>query len=86
MSRREIERIQQQEVIRRQELVFRANQAVEAGRQAELGTRYPEARQNYLFAAQAYGSISHSSASYHRAAEGLARVDFQLYDALLFRR
>jgi general secretion pathway protein D len=83
VSRREIERIQQQEVIRRQELVFRADEAMKQGRQAELGTRYPEARQNYLFAVQAYGSISRTSDRYHHAAEGLARVDFQLYDAAL---
>jgi general secretion pathway protein D len=75
--------IQQQEVIRRQELVFRADHAMGDGRKAELGAKFPEARQNYLFAAQAYGSISRNSARFHRAAEGLARVDFQLYDASL---
>ena len=83
MSHAEIERIQQQEVIRRQELVFQANQSMDKGRRAELATRYPEARQNYLFAAQAYGSISRRSLRFHRAAEGLARVDFQLYDGAL---
>ena len=83
MTRAEIQRIQQQEVIRRQESVFRANQAVEQAHKDELGQRYPEARANYLFAAQAYGAISQDSAHYHRAAEGLDRVDMQLYDAAL---
>jgi general secretion pathway protein D len=83
VTHQDIEHIQQQEVIRRQELIFRADHAMADGRRAELGTRFPEARQNYLFAAQAYGSVSRSSARFHRAAEGLARVDFQLYDASL---
>jgi general secretion pathway protein D len=82
-SSRDIDRIQRQEIVRRQELIFRADHAMADGRRAELGTRFPEARQNYLFAAEAYGSVSRSSARFHRAAEGLARVDFQLYDASL---
>jgi hypothetical protein len=83
MSRSEIQHIQQQEIIRRQELMFRADQAMDAGHRAELGQRYPEARQNYLFAAQAYGSVSRNTSRFHRAAEGLARVDFQLFNAAL---
>jgi general secretion pathway protein D len=83
MSRSEISRIQQQEIIRRQELVYRADQALSAGARAELATDYPTARQNYLFAVEAYGSISRATASYAQAAEGLTRVDFALYDASL---
>jgi general secretion pathway protein D len=83
MTRAEIERIQQQEIIRRQEMVFRANQAVEQAHKDELGQRYPEARANYLFAVQAYGAISQTSDRYHRAAEGLDRVDMQLYASAL---
>lgn len=83
MTPREIARIQQQEVIRRQELIFTANQALSAGHKAELGTNYPVARKNYLYAAQSLGSISRSTASYSRAAEGLTRVDFCLYDDAL---
>jgi general secretion pathway protein D len=83
MSRSQIARIQQQEIIRRQELVFRANQALDTAQRAELATDYPTARQNYLFAAEAYGSITRSSASYARAAEGLTRVDLALYDDAL---
>ena len=83
MSPAEVARIQQQEIIRRQELVFRANQALATAQKAELGTNYPEARTNYLFAAEAYGSISRSTASYAKAAEGLTRVDLQLYDDAL---
>ena len=80
MSRAQIARVQQQEVIRRQELIFRANQSVDVGQRAELATDYPTARQNYLFAVEAYGSISRATASYARAAEGLTRADFALYD------
>lgn len=83
MSPREIARVQQQEIIRRQELIFRANQAVSAARKAELASDFPEARKNYLFSAEAYGSISRSTSSYATAADGLTRVDFQLYDAAL---
>jgi general secretion pathway protein D len=83
MTHAEIERIQQQEIIRRQEMVFRANQAMEQAHKDELAQRYPEARANYLFAAQAYGSISQTSARFHRAAEGLERVDLELYDSAL---
>jgi general secretion pathway protein D len=83
MSRAEINRVQQQEIIRRQELIFRANQALDVAQRAELATDYPTARQNYLFAVEAYGSISRATASYARAAEGLTRVDFALYDASL---
>ncbi len=63
--------------------MFRANQALAAAQKAELGTNYPEARTNYLFAAEAFGSISRSTASYAKAAEGLTRVDLQLYDDAL---
>ena len=80
MSHQEISRIQQQEIIRRQELIYRANGALAAAQKAELATDYPTARQNYLFAVEAYGSISRATASYARAAEGLTRVDFALYD------
>lgn len=79
----DVQRIQQQEIIRRQELVFRANQALAAAQRYELETNYPQARQNYLFAAEAYGSISRSTSSYAKSAEGLTRVDFQLYDDAL---
>ena len=83
MTRSDVERIQQQEVIRRQELVFRANQAVIQARKDELAQRYPESRKNYLFAVQAYGSISRSTLRFRRAADGLDRVDMQLYTAAL---
>jgi len=83
LTSREIARIRQQEIIRRQELVFRANQSLSAGRKAELAMDYPEARKDYLFSAEAFGSISRSTATYATAAEGLTRVDFQLYDDAL---
>jgi len=83
MSQREIQRVEQQAIIRRQELLFQANQALVLGQKAELATQYPEARKNYLFAADAYGSISRSSISYAKAAEGLTRVDFKIYDNAL---
>jgi general secretion pathway protein D len=76
----EIARIRQQEIIRRQELVFQANESLKAGRKAELATNYPEARKDYLFSAEALSSISRSTPSYTAAADGLTRVDFQLYD------
>jgi general secretion pathway protein D len=83
MTSREIARVQQQEIIRRQELIFRANEALKAGRKSELATDYPEARKNYLFCVEAFGSISRSTSSYAIAAEGLTRVDFQLYEDAL---
>jgi general secretion pathway protein D len=83
MSRQEIARVQEQEIIRRQEVVFRANESLKAGRKAEVATQYPEARKDYLFSAEAYGSISRSTDSYATAAEGLTRVDFVLYDDAL---
>jgi general secretion pathway protein D len=83
MSRAEIARIQQQEIIRRQELIFRANQALDTAQRAELAMDYPVARQNYLFACEAYGSISRATTAYARAAEGLTRSDFALYDDAL---
>jgi len=83
MTSREIARIQQQEIIRREELVFRANESLSAGRKAELANQYPEARKDYLFSAEAFGSISRSTTTYAAAADGLARVDFVLYDDAL---
>jgi general secretion pathway protein D len=83
MTHAEIARVSQQEVIRRQELIFRANQALDTAQRAELAMDYPIARQNYLFACEAYGSMSRATASYARAAEGLTRSDFALYDDAL---
>jgi general secretion pathway protein D len=83
MSSDEIARLRQQEIIRRQELIFRANESLKTARNAELATNYPEARKDYLFSAEAFGSISRSTTSYATAAEGLTRVDFQLYDDAL---
>jgi len=83
MSSREIARLQQQEIIRRQELIFRANESLKTARKAELAADYPEARKDYLFSAEAFSSISRSTDSYATSAEGLTRVDFQLYDDAL---
>ena len=83
MTPREVERIRQEEIIRRQELIFRANESLKAARKAEIATEYPESRKDYLFSAEALGSISRSTDSYATAAEGLTRVDFQLYDDAL---
>jgi general secretion pathway protein D len=83
MTRAEIARVQQQEVIRRQELIFRANQALDTAQRAELAMDYPIARQNYLFSCEAYGSISRATATYARSAEGLTRSDFALADDAL---
>lgn len=83
MTRSEIQRIQQQEVIRRQELMFRAGQSVIQARKDELAQRYPDSRKNYLFAVQAYGSVSRSTVRFRRAADGLDRVDMHLYDLAL---
>lgn len=83
VSSREIARLQQQEIIRRQELIFRANESLKSARKAELAADYPEARKDYLFSVEAFGSISRSTDSYSTSAEGLTRVDFQLYDDAL---
>ena len=81
MSHGEIQRIQKQEVIRRQELVYRADQETSQGRKDELGQRYPSARAHYLFAVQAYGSVNRNTSHYRYAAAGLERVDSQLIEA-----
>ncbi len=82
-SPQELARIQQQEIIRRQELIFRANDALAKAKQQENGENYPDARKSYLFAAEAFGSISRSTNTYADSAEGLTRVDFKLYDDAL---
>jgi general secretion pathway protein D len=64
-------------------LIYRADRSLSAARKAEVAADYPEARKDYLFSAEAYGSISRATDSYATAAEGLTRVDFQLYDAAL---
>jgi len=83
LTPQEIARIQQQEIIRRQELVFQANDHLATAQQQEAGQNYPEARKNYLFAAEAYGTISRSTTDYAKSADGLTRVDFKLYDDAL---
>ena len=83
LSSHELAQVRQEEIIRRQELIFRANESLKAGRKAEVAQEYPEARKDYLFSAEAFGSISRSTDSYATAAEGLTRVDFQLFDAAL---
>ncbi len=83
LTPREIAQVRQQEIIRRQELIYRANESLTTARKAEVAQNYPEARKDYLFSVEAYGSISRSTDSYATAAEGLTRVDFQLYDAAL---
>ena len=83
LTPREIAQVRQQEIIRRQELIYRANESLRTARKAEVAQNYPEARKDYLFSVEAFGSISRSTDSYATAAEGLTRVDFQLYDAAL---
>lgn len=83
LSPRELAQIQKEEIIRRQELIFNANESLKAARKAEVAEEYPEARKDYLYSAEALGTISRSTDSYATAAEGLTRVDFQLYDAAL---
>ena len=83
LSSREVRELQQQEIVRRQELIYRADHSLTDARKAEVAAQYPEARKDYLFSAEAYGSISRATDSYATAAEGLTRVDFQLYDDAL---
>jgi general secretion pathway protein D len=83
LTSHEIRTLRQQEIVRRQELVYRADHSLSAARDAEVAANYPEARKDYLFSVEAYGSISRSTSSYAIAAEGLTRVDFQLYDDAL---
>jgi general secretion pathway protein D len=83
MSPHEIARIQRQEIIRRQELLFNANEALRDGQIAERATNYGEARKDYLEAADAFGSVSRATELYAKSAEGLTRVDFTLYDGAL---
>jgi general secretion pathway protein D len=79
LSSHEINQIRQQEIIRRQELLYRADESLKDARKAEVGGDYPESRKDYLFSAEAYGTVSRSTPSYSLAAEGLTRVDFLLY-------
>ncbi len=83
LTRTELARIQREEIIRRQDLIYSANESLKAARKAEVAAELPEARKDYLFSAEAFGSISRSTDSYATAAEGLTRVDFQFYDAAL---
>ena len=83
LSSSDLAQVRQQEIVRRQELIYRANESLKAARKAEVAQEYPEARKDYLFSAEAFGTITRSSDSYATAAEGLTRVDFQLYDAAL---
>jgi len=83
MGPHELAQVRQQEIVRRQELIYRSNESLKAGRKAELAMDYPESRKDYLFSAEAFSSISRSTDSYATAAEGLTRVDFQLYDDAL---
>ncbi len=69
--------------MRRQELIYRADESLKDARKAETGLNYPDARKDYLFSAEAYGTVSRSTESYSAAAEGLTRVDFHLYDDAL---
>jgi general secretion pathway protein D len=78
-----VAQLRREEIVRRQELAYRADQALADGRKAETGLNYPEARKQYLFAAEAFGTISRSTQRYATAAEGLTRVDFRLYDDAL---
>ncbi len=80
LSSHDIAQLRREEIVRRQELMYRADEAMRDGRKAETGLNYPEARKQYLFAAEAYGTVSRSTESYSTAAEGLTRVDFHLYD------
>jgi general secretion pathway protein D len=76
----EIAQIRREEIVKRQELIYRADESLKEARKAETGLNYPDARKDYLFSAEAYGSVSRSTLSYSTAAEGLTRVDFHLYD------
>jgi general secretion pathway protein D len=82
-SSHDVAQVRQEAIIYRQELIFRANESLKVARKAEVAQQYPEARKDYLFSAEAFSSISRSTDSYATAAEGLTRVDFQLYDAAL---
>jgi len=83
LSSSDIARIRREEIVRRQELIYRSDESLKDARKAEVAMQYPEARKDYLFSVEAYGSISRSTSSYAVAAEGLTRVDFQLYDDAL---
>jgi general secretion pathway protein D len=83
LSSHAIAQIRREEIVRRQELIYRADESLKDARKAETGLNYPDARKDYLFSAEAYGTVSRSTVSYSTAAEGLTRVDFHLYDDAL---
>lgn len=83
LTPREMAEVRQQEIIRRQELIYRSDESLKTARKAEISANFPEARKDYLFSVEAYGSVSRSTDTYATAAEGLTRVDFQLYDDAL---
>ncbi len=83
LSPHEISRLRREEIVRKQELVYRSDESLKTARTEEVAGNLPEARKDYLFSAEAYGSVSRSTNSYAIAAEGLTRVDFQLYDDAL---
>jgi general secretion pathway protein D len=83
MSGSEIRQINSQEIVRRQEQIYRADQGLIQARKDEVAQRFPAARANYLFGAQVYGSVSRSTSRFRTAAAGLERVDLALYDDAL---
>lgn len=74
-------KIQQQEVVRRQELVFRAMQAIRDGEQAEKDGLLIKAQEAYRFALTSLGQTPATQAAYDKAAADLVRVNIQLSDA-----
>lgn len=69
----------QAEIVRRQELVFRATQSISEGEKAETAGDLNTAASKYSFALDNLSSSDNASAAIQRAREGMVRVSLEQY-------
>jgi general secretion pathway protein D len=72
-------KLQQQEIVRRQELVFRATQAIGEAQKAETAKNLAKAQENYRFALANLTDAPATRVAYATAVTGLTRVNMTLY-------
>jgi general secretion pathway protein D len=72
-------KLQQQEIVRRQELVFRATQAIGEAQKAESAKNLAKAQENYRFALANLTDAPATRVAYSTAVTGLTRVNMTLY-------
>jgi general secretion pathway protein D len=72
-------KLQQQEIVRRQELVFRSTQAIGEAQKAETAKNLAKAQENYRFALANLTDAPATRVAYATAVTGLTRVNMTLY-------